>query len=134
MLTLSRRQVLGGAAAALVSRMEAARPKGYLVENTMHMFSDDQTRFPFHASATYKPPPATLEQYVKFAAEAKMDRAVIVQSEVYQDDHRYLEYCFQHEPSPGFFKGTCLFDPIDPKTPARIDELVKKHPKRIVGI
>jgi predicted TIM-barrel fold metal-dependent hydrolase len=53
---------------------------------------------------------------------------------VYQDDHRYLEYCFQHEPSPGFLKGTCLFDPIDPKTPARIDELVKRLPNRIVAI
>ena len=32
-----------------------------------------------------------------------------------------LEHCFEQEPSPGFFKGTCLFDPVDPKTPARMD-------------
>ncbi len=66
--------------------------------------------------------------------ETKLDHTVIVQSEVYQDDHRYLEYCFEHEPSPGYFKGTCLFDPIDPKTPVRIDELVKRLKNRIVGI
>jgi len=80
------------------------------------------------------PPPLTLETYAAFAREAKIDHCVIVHSEVYQDDHRYLEYAFEHEPSPGFFKGTCLFDPIDPKTPDRMQELVRKLPGRIVGI
>jgi predicted TIM-barrel fold metal-dependent hydrolase len=75
-----------------------------------------------------------LENYLKMVRETKLDHTVIVQSEVYQDDHRYLEYCFEHEPSPGYFKGTCLFDPIDPKTPVRIDELVKRLKNRIVGI
>jgi predicted TIM-barrel fold metal-dependent hydrolase len=124
-----------GAAIGLGSMtIQAARPKGYLVENTTHMFADDQTRFPFHPNATYKPQPLTVEAYSKFVRESKLDHTVIVQSEVYQDDHRYLEYCFAHEPSPGFFKGTCLFDPIDPQTPARIGELVRRLPKRIVGI
>jgi len=127
----SRRAFCFTAAAAVAS---AARPKGYLVENTTHMFSDDQTRFPFHPSGTYKPQPLTVERYSEFVKEVKLDHTVIVQSEVYQDDHRYLEYCFAHEPSPGYFKATCLFDPIDPKTPARTDELVRKHPKRIAGI
>ena len=121
MMKPSRRQIL---AAALAVPLHAARPKGYLVENATHMFAADQSRFPYHPSGTYRPPPSTVENYSKFALEAKIDHTVIVQSEVYQDDHRYLEYCFQHEPSPGFFKGTCLFDPIDPKTPARIQELV----------
>jgi predicted TIM-barrel fold metal-dependent hydrolase len=118
----------------LAPRLQAARPKGYLVENSTHMFSDDPVRFPFPPNATSHPQPQTIENFLKFAAEAKLDRAVIVQSEVYQDDHRYLEYCFQHEPSPGFLKGTCLFDPIDPRTPARINELVKRLNNRIVGI
>src|SRR5882724_4544364 len=134
MSEISRRRMLGTAAAAATAPLRAARPKGYLVENATHMFSDDQSRFPYHPSGTYRPPPSTVEDYSKFAKEAKIDHAVIVQSEVYQDDHRYLEYCFQHEPSPGFFKGTCLFDPIDPKTPARIQELVGRLGSRIVGI
>ena len=50
---------------------------------------------------------------MKFAKEAAIDHAVIVHPEPYQDDHRYLEYCFSREPAKGFFKGTCLFDPID---------------------
>src|SRR5947207_9242 len=131
MMKPSRRQIL---AAALAVPLHAARPKGYLVENATHMFAADQSRFPYHPSGTYRPPPSTVENYSKFALEAKIDHTVIVQSEVYQDDHRYLEYCFQHEPSPGFFKGTCLFDPIDPQTPDRMKALVHKLPERIVGI
>jgi hypothetical protein len=50
-----------------------------------------------------------LESYAAFVRESKLDHTVIIHSEVYQDDHRYLEYCFEHEPSPGFFKGTCLY-------------------------
>jgi predicted TIM-barrel fold metal-dependent hydrolase len=123
-----------GAVAAGLSTAMAARPKGYLVENATHMFAADQTRFPFHSNATYKPEPLTVEDYSKFVREAKLDHTVIVQSEVYQDDHRYLEYCFEHEPSPGYFKGTCLFDPIDPKTPARIGNLVSRLRNRIVGM
>src|SRR5262249_19618979 len=42
--------------------------------------------------------------------------------------------CFEKEPSPGFFKATCLFDPVDPKTPARIEEIYRKHPTRIIGM
>jgi predicted TIM-barrel fold metal-dependent hydrolase len=135
-MKISRRQILGAVAASLTPRLRAdvTRPKGYLVENSTHMFSDDPARFPFPPNATSHPGPQTIENFLRFAAEVRLDRAVIVQSEVYQDDHRYLEYCFQHEPSPGFLKGTCLFDPIDPKTPSRIDDLVKRNPNRIVGI
>ena len=66
--------------------------------------------------------------------KAKIDHAVIVHPEPYQDDHRYLEHCFAHEPSPGFFKGTCLFDPLAPETPARMEALMRKQPGRIVAL
>ena len=33
-----------------------------------------------------------------------------------------------------FFKGTCLFDPIAPDTPDRMEALVKRNPKRIVAL
>jgi predicted TIM-barrel fold metal-dependent hydrolase len=128
---LSRRAFLGSAA-AFVAPLETRR-KGYLVDST-HLFSDDQQHFPYHKNATYRPPPKTVESYSKFAREAGIDHTVIIHSEVYQDDHRYLRYALEHEPSPGFFKSTCLFDPIDPKTPDRIEELVKSLPGRIVAI
>src|SRR5260370_33249403 len=127
MSEVSRRALLGaGAAGAAMSRLMAARPKGRLVETTIHLWAADQTRFPYHPNATYRPAPLPLEKYTAFVRESKLDHTVIVHSEVYQDDHRYLEYCFEYEPSPGFFKGTCLFDPIDPRTPERMQELVRR--------
>src|SRR5690242_8532808 len=132
MRIFSRRDVLGGVVAAAAS-LRAERPKGYLVDST-HLWSDDQVRFPYHRNATYRPPPKTVEAYSAFAREAGIDHTVIIHSEVYQDDHRYLRYAFEHEPSPGYFKSTCLFDPIDPATPARIEELVRSLPGRIVAI
>src|SRR6476620_8588110 len=132
MTFVSRRDFLGGAVAAAAS-LRAARPKGYLVDST-HLFSDDQVHFPYHQNATYRPPPKTVEAYSAFAREAGIDHTVIIHSEVYQDDHRYLRYAIQHEPSPGYFKSTCLFAPIDPATHGRIEELVRSLPGRIVGI
>lgn len=131
MRNFSRRELF--AAAAMAPLRAAVRPKGYLVDST-HLFSDDQQRFPYHRNALYRPPPKTVETYSAFVRAAGIDHTVIIHSEVYQDDHRYLRYCFDHEPSPGYFKATCLFDPIDPKTPDRIGELVRGMPGRIVGI
>jgi hypothetical protein len=71
---------------------------------------------------------------MRFADAAKIDYTVIVHPKPYQNDHKYLEHCFEHEPSPGFFKGTCLFDSIAPATLARMESLVKKLPNRIVAL
>lgn len=128
---VSRRQLLAGALGAAPA-LWAARPTGILVDTHIHLF--DPQRFPYHVNATYRPPAQTLEQYVQFVREAKIDHAVIVHPEPYQDDHRYLEYCFEKEPSPGFFKGTCLFDPVSPQTPQRMEALVRKLPGRIVAL
>jgi predicted TIM-barrel fold metal-dependent hydrolase len=104
----------------------------YSIDTHIHLF--DPARFPYHAKATYKAPPAPLEEYLAFAKEASLAHAVIVHPEPYQDDHRYLEYAFAHEGTPGFFKGTCLFDPIDPRTPARMREIVARNKGRIVAL
>ncbi len=127
----SRREWIAGTLGA-ASILRAARPRGVLVDTHIHLF--DEKRFPYHRNAVYRPPPRTLEDYTRFVRESRIDHSIIVHPEPYQDDHRYLEYCFVHEPSPWFFKGTCLFDPIDPKTPSRMEALVKKHPGRIVAL
>jgi predicted TIM-barrel fold metal-dependent hydrolase len=112
---------------------EPARPKGVLIESHIHLFAGDPARFPYN-SASYTPTREPVEEYVKFVQEARIDHAVIVHPEPYQDDHRYLEYCLAHEPSQGFFKATCLFDPIDPETPKRMKALVQRNPGRIVAL
>jgi predicted TIM-barrel fold metal-dependent hydrolase len=135
---LTRREFVGGifAAGALGAfpALGAGRFRGPLVDTHVHLFSYDLNRFPLAANSPYRPAPLPLEEYVRFAVAAGIDHAVLVQPEPYQDDHRYLEYCFAHEPSPKFFKGTCLFDPIAPDTPDRISMLVKANPGRIVAL
>ncbi|HTM48545.1 MAG TPA: amidohydrolase family protein, partial [Bryobacteraceae bacterium] len=128
--SLSRRRWLAGAFG--LAALGAGRPEGTLVDTHVHLF--DPKRFPYHKSATYRPPAATLESYTAFVKQAGIDHAVIVHPEPYQDDHRYLEYCFEHEPRPGYFKGTCLFDPLREDTPRRVKALLDRWPKRIVAM
>lgn len=111
----------------------AQRPAGVLIDTHVHLYAPNKG-FPYHPNDPYNPPPFTLEEYVAFVKQARIDHAVIVHPEPYQDDHRYLEYCFEHEPSPGLFKGTCLFDPVAPETPARMEALVRKNKGRIVAL
>ena len=92
MPSLSRRELL---TAAAVAKAMAARPKGYLVDS-LHLFSDDQLRFPYHRNATYRPPP-------KIPVTG-----------------------FRLPPSI----EVLVFDPIDPKTPARIEELVQTDKRK----
>jgi len=127
---ISRREWIAGTLLAAAAR--AARPPGVLIESHVHLFSDDPARFPLSPGQRSRPAP--VEQYVKFAQEAGIDHAVIVSPEPYQDDMRYLEYSLSHGPSPGFFKGTCLFDPIDPQTPKRLQELVRRNSGRIAAL
>ena len=120
-------------AAATAPFLRGGAPS-YVVETHMHLFAKDQARFPFHRQATYRPEPIPLDSYAAFASQAGIAHTVIVHPEPYQDDHRYLEYCFANEPSPGFFKGTCLFDPTSADTPARMAELVRRNRGRIVAL
>jgi predicted TIM-barrel fold metal-dependent hydrolase len=107
----------------------AAEPKP--IDTHIHLF--DPQRFPYHPTATYQPPAETPDKYAPFASGV-LSHSIVVHPEPYQDDHRYLEYCFENEPRKGFFKGTCLFDALDPRTPARMEALIKKWPGRIVAL
>ncbi|HXJ39720.1 MAG TPA: amidohydrolase family protein [Bryobacteraceae bacterium] len=128
---MTRRNFL---AAVPATALAAGLPSGPIVDTHVHLFANDQKRFPFAANAPYKPAPLTVEDYVRFAKAAGIDHAVIVHPEPYQDDYRYLEYSFSQEPVKGFFKGTCLFDPIAKDTPDRIASLVGMNPGRIVAL
>ncbi len=127
--TFTRREALlaGASVSALL-----AQGRTLTIEPHVHLF--DPARFPYAPTATYKPPAYTLEDHVKLMEAAPLARAVIVHPEPYQDDHRLLEYCFQHEPRPGYFRGTCLFDPLREDTPARMRALVERWPKRMVAL
>ena len=127
---MNRRQFLYTASAALAS----AAPTSPIIDTHIHLFADDRKRFPYHKDATYQPPAAPLEPYKAFVQQAGIDHTVIIHPEPYQDDHSYLEYCFANEPSPDFFKGVCLFDPIRADTGDRMADLVKRNPRRIKAL
>ncbi|MEP6716815.1 MAG: amidohydrolase family protein [Terriglobia bacterium] len=133
---MTRRELMTGVLAlpALTAATAVARPKGLVIESHVHLFAADVKRFPLSPGAPYQPQPLTVEEYGRFAMAAGISHAVIVQPEPYQDDHRYLEYCFTKEPAPDFFKGTCLFDPVSPQTPDRISALAGLNPGRIVAL
>jgi predicted TIM-barrel fold metal-dependent hydrolase len=128
---VNRRHFLFTASAALASAASNTAP---IIDTHIHLFADDAKRFPFHKDAVYKPQPSPLEPYNAFVREARIDHTVIIHPEPYQDDHAYLEYCFKNEPSPNFFAGSCLFDPIREDTGDRMKELVKRNPGRIKSL
>ena len=101
MVEVSRRTALAALGGAAFLGSAQARPKGYLVENTMHMFAEDLTRFPLAKNAPYKPTPNSLDKDLAFVKEVQLDHTILVQPEPYQDDESYIEYCFTREPSPG---------------------------------
>jgi predicted TIM-barrel fold metal-dependent hydrolase len=132
----TRRTFLAALAAATTAAAQPAqqRPPGLLIDSHIHLFAKDRKRFPYHPNAPYQPEPADLDDYKTFLAAAKIDHVILVHPEPYQDDHRYLEYCLKNEPTPGVFKATCLYDPIAPETPDRLQELTERNPNRIVAV
>ncbi|MEZ5400137.1 MAG: amidohydrolase family protein [Bryobacteraceae bacterium] len=118
--------------ALLLPLAAAPAESGPMIDTHIHLF--DPAGFPYHPRATYKPRPAPLDPYLAFVKQAGIAHTVIVHPEPYQDDHRYLEHCFAHESPAHLFKGACLFDPIDPRTPVHMRELSRRLPGRIVAM
>ncbi len=129
---ISRRKVLTGTVSAIPA-LALPRTNDLVIDSHVHLFAGDQSRFPY-SPLSYTPPAAPVEQYLTFARQTNIDHAVIVHPEPYQDDHSYLEYCFANEPAKGFFKGTCLFDPIDPATPGHMRALTSRDSGRLVAL
>ena len=109
-----------------------AAPPAPTVESHVHLFDPD--RVPYAPDAPYKPNAYRLEDHLKLVEPAGLAHSIIVHPEPYQDDHRYVEYCLAHEPRPGYFKATCMFDPLIADTPRRMRELADRWPKRIVAM
>jgi len=130
-MTTTRRTFLGAALALPL----AARPQDrrVLIDTHIHLFAADQDRFPYHPNGPYQPAPSDLKPYIQFVSQTVLNNTVIVHPEPYQDDHRYLEYCFEQEPSPGFFKGTILLDAFAADTPERMRKLAERNQGRIVA-
>jgi hypothetical protein len=112
--------------------MVKAEPTVSTVETHVHLF--DPARVPYAPNAPYTPAAYTLGDHLTLVRAAGLAHSIIVHPEPYQDDHRYVEYCLAHEPSPGYFKATCMFDPLREETPRRMRELTERWPGRIVAL
>lgn len=110
----SRREFLKSSAVssyALLSTLNsglAADAVAPRIDTHLHCFAGrDNAKFPYHARATYIPEEvATPEHLLQCMTDAKVDYAIVVHPEPYQDDLRYLEYCLQV--GKGKLKGTAL--------------------------
>lgn len=89
----------------LAADLAARTPR---VDAHLHCFAGTRdARFPYHERAVYRPEEsATPEHLLKCMSEARVDYAIVVHPEPYQDDHRYLEHCLQV--GKGKLKGTLL--------------------------
>lgn len=89
----------------------------------LHCFAGDQdNRFPYHRLAPYRPPDAATPEHLLACMDgAGVEKAIVVQPEPYQDDHRYLEHCLQI--GGDRLRGTALFSPESPRLSERLAEL-----------
>ena len=102
-----------------------------IVEWNTHIFSSDETKYPFHPWAAYKPRPEMrfedpLGDYLERMRTEGIDRAVLVHPEPYGDDHSLVLDCLKREPDR--FKITSLFYPTESDSPARLQALVESEP------
>ena len=126
--TMAVGAVLGSGAIA-----RAAEQRVPVVDAHVHCFAGgSDARFPYHPQGPYRPekasPPELLLQRMDGAG---VDFAVIVHPEPYQDDHRFLERCF--EVGGKRLKGTCLFFAGRPGSIPAMQALVKRNPGRVVA-
>ncbi|HEX3132926.1 MAG TPA: amidohydrolase family protein, partial [Planctomycetota bacterium] len=105
-----------------------AKPKPMIVDTHVHCFAAPaDARFSLHQRAPYRPTAeATPDHLLACMNSAGVDRAIIVQPEPYQDDHRWLEHCLTV--GAGRFKGTCLFFAEDPDAATKLAALAKRAP------
>jgi predicted TIM-barrel fold metal-dependent hydrolase len=133
---VDRRQFLQTATVPLLTdhlRADTADRRAPVIDSHLHCFAGkDDPHFPYHPQGPYQPEkPTTPEHLLRCMAEGRVDHAVVVHPEPYQDDHRYLEHCLKVGQDK--LKGTCLFFADRPGSLDRMTELVKRHEGRIVA-
>ncbi len=111
----------------------AAEARVPVVDTHVHCFAGGkEARFPYHPQGPYRPEKASPPELLLERMDgAGVDFAVIVHPEPYQDDHRFLERCF--EVGGKRLKGTCLFFAGRGGSISAMQALVKRNPGRVVA-
>lgn len=101
--------------------------KGLVIDTHMHVWSDDEDRFPF--AHPYDPkfaPPrlaASVDRVVKEMEAHGVSHCVLVQTIYHGWDNRYLAHCLKADPKR--FRGQGLIDPTDPDVAGKLEEVMK---------
>ena len=134
MNVISRRKFVQAAAVLPLSGLaRAADLPAVVVDAHVHCFAGKDSReFPYHEKAPYTPDGLPPERLLERMKQAGVDRAIIVHPEPFQDDHRYLEHCLSVGKEK--FKGTCLFFAAQDDSPAKLRELVRRVPGKVVAL
>ncbi len=132
---ISRRQLLMGASALAVAPAARAAPAP-MYDTHSHFFSSDFARYPINLGggrenveetrARIAAKPSSPENILKLWAENGVEGGVGVQyNTVYRTDNSYL--IDSSDAHPDKIAAVVILDPVDPKTPAQLREMVQKH-------
>jgi predicted TIM-barrel fold metal-dependent hydrolase len=134
---IDRRQlVLGASALALGAPAFAAPSRAPMYDTHSHFFSNDFAKYPVNLGGGREgveetrqrilSNPSTPENIMKLWAENGVEGGVGVQyNTAYRTDNSYL--LASSDAHPDKIAAVVILDPVDPKTPAQLREMVKAH-------
>ena len=108
----------------LASAMAAATPPYPIIDPHVHVWKHDP-QFPFAPGAKVPARDATPETLLELMKINGVSKTVIIQVVHYKYDNSYLAAVLKQYPQ--YFQGVARVDPLDPKSPDHLSELVEQH-------
>lgn len=119
----SRRTFLKTSTAAAISGILGLKSSSPVVDTHMHIWSDNESRFPFSHpfNDNFNPPPvaATVERLIEEMDQFGITQAILIQMISYGWDNRYIVDCLHRYPER--FRAQGLIDPTDPNRAERFE-------------
>jgi len=114
--------------APTVGADEKKPAKAPLIDAHVHVWGDDEKKFPFdhpyEKKFTAPKIPASVDRVVKEMDEHGVTHCVLVQTIYHGWDNRYLIHCLKAHPKR--FRGQGLLDPTDAEIATKFEKLMKE--------
>ena len=104
--------------------MAASTPPYQIIDPHVHVWRHDP-QFPFAPGAKVPARDATPETLLELMKTNGVAKTVIIQVIHYKYDNRYLAIVLKQYPQ--YFQGVARVDPLDPKSPDRLSDLVEQQ-------
>ena len=108
----------------IASSMAAATPPYPIIDPHVHVWKHDP-QFPFAPGAKVPARDATPETLLELMKINGVSKTVIIQVVHYKYDNSYLAAVLKQYPQ--YFQGVARVDPLDPKSPDHLSELIEQH-------